>query len=187
MHACIANSEQPSFHSNIDCLDSGVPRVLFLHFHLGYKATCSGSHLILRNAVMYHIKPNLIVLQVQKVFTDCWERAILFSYCAQIHLVVTGAMMGIKGHSQSHCNLHLFCNVQWQGAQLSRHKFRSLANIDFASLCIKLYKNNVLVMLNHVFSLQNDVIPLNILIVLYILSQAEYFKLTITCKFYTWF
>lgn len=53
-------------------------------------------------------------------------------------------------------------------------------------LCIKvLYKTNILVKLNHDLSVHEDVIPLTFfLIVPHLLSQEEYFTLTVTCSFY---
>lgn len=68
-------------------------------------------------------------------------------------------MVEIKGELQGCSNLYLICSVHQQGAQKSRCDFWSLASIDSALFCIKvLYKNNVLVKLNHDLSVHEDVI-----------------------------
>lgn len=158
---CITNSKHPSCYSAVACLVGGDLLVLVPHFYLGYKAAFTGSHLIFRNVLLLVVPYKaryICALGSEEVHRLC-QMALIFSYCAQVHPLVIGAMVEIKGDPQGCSNLYLICSVHQQGAQESRCKFWSLASIDSALLCIKmLYKNNVLVKLNHDLSVHEDVI-----------------------------
>jgi len=126
---------------------------------------------------MYHIKPDIIAPWVQRTFTGCVgeeEMALIFSYCAQVHSLVTGPTVEIKGEAQGCSKVYLICNVHQQGAQERRCKFWSLASIYSASLCIKvLYRNNVLVKLDHDLSVHEDGIPLFFFLIFSLFTESR--------------
>lgn len=74
--------------------------VLAFHFHLCYKAACTGSHLILRIVLKYHIKPDFIFPKfIECLQADEEQMMPLFSYSAQVHPLESGAVADTQGES----------------------------------------------------------------------------------------